>query len=282
MTKTMGYGNDYSFWDAKVKERFKDQLEKLGKVRYENFCVFKSPKGRWMAFHNTSYTDIKVYDLETLELVATDFYSKSVRNEDGSYNRELSTYASHTNASTFVPVYMPRNHGKYTSLDDMSGLVEEDWLSFCDWDRMISPPIAFNSWTIWAADFEFYVDVLDLREIDNGIIKKWPDVCSFEIPRSGYNVRDFVEIDADLIINRDKEINTTIPAQGDFVIDFNILQERKRDRFAFNTATGEIQFGDMHKEGFYEPKDTLPWEETRKRIDEYHAAKARTPDHAKL
>lgn len=281
-----GYGKDFTFWDNLVKERFKDQLEKLGTPRYRNWEVFKSPKGRWMAFHNKSYSDIKIVDLETLEPVIPYFYGKTVYNEDGSYNKDESVYDGfHTNVTSFVPTYLKRSYESnvtkkeeiyYTEICeiDESFIKDEEDI----WAKIISVPLAFNAYTYWAADFELYVDVIDLSEIDNGIIKKFTGQSSFIIPHGANRLGNYVKCDLDYYIDmKPKEgeegvfvsAGTTSRDRGEFHINFNILEEKSKGNLYFNDRSNKSVY--KIDETNCEVENCQPWEEVDRKQKEYKA-----------
>lgn len=267
-----GYGCDWTVWDALVRERFKEALDKLGVYKYRNFEVFKSPQGRWMAFHGSSYMDIRVVDLETCEVVCTNFYSNRVLNSAGEYDREKSFYIEHTNVSTCVPTYLKSVYDDYSVLCEPTDLESEgDKEDFTQWDKMISLPFAFNAFTYWAADWELYVDVLDLREIDKGIIKKWEGATSFVIPHGADHVRNYVKLD-DAGIIKPKDGNKEFTHA-----DFKVLEERTRDRFHVNNDGTDFKFYNMYKkgdEGLYKVEEDLPWQVGQRMMEEQRKKRA--------
>ena len=227
-----GYGHDWIHWDKFINTLYPKPTD----VKYENWYPFRSPKGIMMAFYNTSYGDIKVINLETKEIVVEEFYSHS------DTDPEKNWYKSHTNISTYVPSYWvikEKKHVKdhpekdilYTILDyDTDPLTEETLNSY---GQFKSLPVAFNAWTIWGIGTEFYVDVLDLREIDSGIIRKWKNI-QYIITRDASHVRDFIKHSTDVFDSED-----------DIICDFKVMEERWKDRLSIKGD--EFSFYDMYE-----------------------------------
>jgi hypothetical protein len=174
----------YSF--KKIDELFQPIKEKFGQPRYNNFYPFKSASGKWYAFWNDRYSDIKIWDVEKHEIVFTNYYS----------NLEPKYYAEHTNVSTYVPCYIfdsfelnGKEH-RFTVSDydiDESYDISLDDLHFV--------PFAFNASTIWGCDYEFYCDVLDLRRIDEGIVSTIKK--SYILSRDMNHVRDMIKVETE-------------------------------------------------------------------------------------
>lgn len=227
-----GYGHDWTNWDNFINAIYPRPAD----VRYQNWYPFKSPKGVMMAFYNNSYGDIRVINLETKEVVVNEFYS----HEDADPAKNW--YKSHTNVSTYVPSYWVLNEKNtdvkgvtteymFTMLDyDIDPLDEETLKSYGEFKSL---PFAFNAWTIWGMDFEFYVDILDLTEIDDGIIRKWKDV-NYVITKNADHVRNF--------IHHSTDINDT---EDDISCDFKVLEERWKDRV--HISKDGVYFYDMYK-----------------------------------
>lgn len=180
-----GYSLDWSYYDKMINGKF----QKPSDVRYDNWFPFKSPKEKWFAFYGKSYTDIFIYDFETKEHIKLNTYRGPEKNQ----------YWDHTNFSTYVPSYF-----NWTSVhkDKTYNIVSEDSNLDASYERhgltvdtLSFLPLAFNAWTIWAADYEFYVDVLDLSDIDNGNISVVDK--QYIISRDAHSMRDFVKIDLD-------------------------------------------------------------------------------------
>lgn len=212
-----GYGYDWTQWDNFINEKFPRPTN----VRYQNWQPFLSPKGVWMAFYNTGYSDILVVNLETNEVVINEFYS----HKDA--DPEKSWYKSHTNVSTYVPGYFScmeifKNKDDvtptYFSIPDYETESAEERASYGELKFL---PLAFNAWTIWGMDSEYYVDVLDLSKIDDGIIRKWQDV-NYIITRHAQHVRDFIHHDIEMW------------SKDDISTDFKVLEERWKERFRIN------------------------------------------------
>lgn len=233
-----GYGHDWTRWDEKLPwqrsaegVKYKGELTPLPNACYGNFYPFRSPKGRWMAFHNKYYSDIRIIDLKTYETVFEQFY------------RTPTYYASHTNFCTYVPGYMSSmsSDGKTRFFYNDHELDEDK-----DWDNFEEDigylPIAFNAWTIWACDYEFYVDILDLRQIDDGILKIYENKTSFIIPRSAGHVRNYVNVQLEW--NDDDDKVNPVPIAW----DIPYLEEKQKFRF-YNGEKG-FKFYDM-----YQPKE---------------------------
>lgn len=283
---TEGYNRDWTNWDAYVSHLW----PKPENVKYRNWYPFLSPKGRWLAFYNKSYTDINIIDLETKELVVRDFYSryrgydlidgKRVSMEGHVYN------GGHCNVSTYVP------HCVYTqfvssSADNkwlFSGLEDFDFDVFdpaktdeymsnknsgfkhhTDKRVLTSVPIAFNAYTYWAADFEFYVDLIDLSEVDNGVIKMI-DGGRFTIPRSAEHVRNYVNC------SFEGEDDPSKPQR--ISLRYNVLEEKGPFNFDKNDVNNESGLetwdGKWNK---VKHTEFLPWQEVEKLDKEREANK---------
>ena len=220
--------------------------------------LFFSPQGQKMAFYNTKYSDIRIVKIPTMEVVVDTFYS----------NKKENVYAHHANFSTYVPTYMTydyiRSDGELDSLVDIDSEFEEDPEAYMKENRekglryeIKSLPLAFNAWTIWACDYEFYVDVIDLSEVDNGIIRK--STCpGFTMTRSGKEVRNYIQTSISYWYSViDNKIDTTTK-ESNLIASFEYLERIERDRY-YVSSKG---FGDNHKTT-YEADSLLPWEKTR-------------------
>lgn len=254
-----GYGHDWTQWDKFINELYPRPKD----VRYENWYPFRSPKGVMMAFYNNSYGDIKIVNLETNEVVVDEFYSHS------DTDPEKKWYKSHTNVSTYVPSYwvikekmqmkdQPEKDIFYTALDyDIEE--GEDLKAYGEFKSL---PIAFNAWTIWAMDYEFYVDVLDLREIDSGIIRKWKNI-QYVITKDARHVRNFIKHSTDAYDSAD-----------DIGCDFKVLEERWKDRLSIRG--NDFSFYDMYevkskedaKTKGYTTTDKAQWMVDKERYEE--------------
>ncbi len=279
---TDGYGYDYAPWDRAVAEKFKTNLERLGPhQRYGKVEIFRSPKGRWMAFHNPQYTDIRVVDLETGDVVAKDVYAN--------FSVEPRVYDGfHANFTTFVPSYFRQMISVGTSYEQphLFSVTEYDDNDFqtVDWDTLLSVPLAFNSYTYWAADHEFYVDVLDLRDIDDGKIHLLKGT-GFTLIRSASHVRQFIKSDASSWVKirtaEEREAglqNESSAVHGKFVTDFTVLDQKEGLRLNFSTDGHLFDLHDYTKEksepGYKIERSTeLPWVGVQRREAEYKAKK---------
>lgn len=269
-----GYGTNFEAWDRAVAARFKDQLARLGSNhRYGVPEIFRSPKGRWMAFHNPKYSDVRVVDLETGEIVATDVYS----------NRDPEVYDGfHANFTMYVPSYfrtvLNLRNGDEPNLMHVSELDDKDFESV-DWDALVSIPLAFYSYTFWAADYEFYVELLDLREIDDGKIHVLKDV-GFTMARSASHVRQYVLADAESYIDLGppviengmkvyKPTGTNSAQRNEFGTGFRFLEERRGPHLFFG-VNGNERFsltvdGKGDKAIPVEREPELPWMKVQRR-----------------
>lgn len=252
----MGFGRDYSVWDKLVEDAIGQKVQALNEklktgYKYQNYYPFKSPKGKWFCFYGDTYADIRIYDLETLELVTKSFYS----------NMEKKVYAHHANYSSYVPGYYTSKykdeylfaHEEYTLGDEKDNLPTVDELQYSTF--------AFNAWTIWAADTEFYVDIIDLSDIDNGNVKLI-DKEVYIISRDTYSMRDMVNIDVENC-NSSK-----IDDPPDIYITYEILtktwgvmHQNKIPNYEKTNEDGEY--------GCYKNKDMLPWQELEIRLAEF-------------
>lgn len=262
-----GYGYDFAAFDkitAPLRER---AVEKWGKPAYQNWYPFRSPKGAWMAFHNTSYTDIRIVNLDTMDVVVDgDFYSHLHRDPDGQvdWRSPETVYGSHTNHSTYVPAY---------STHAIEPIGKTDMLVFDDYDfedgesldSVFSVPIAINAWTIWAADYEFYVDVMDLSLVDDGIVRHFHmnRLAGAAIPISASHVRNFVKPSTEhwVSIGPNKGEDDGAPT-----FDAHILTESHLGRI---TLDGEDKFHDIYAAGDKQQYSLLdpPWHEVRRRME---------------
>lgn len=210
------WGLNYDFLDEYFKYKFGEKLKKLPKVHYDNWYPFKSASGKWYAFHNDNYYDIRIIDMETLEPVVTQCFSNLETDPDFVPTEHVTDrsvwYAHHVNLSTYVPSYMRFMYeSKYAEphpmvrMDSTIGETEEDAyhlygnsktreevFAFLD-EHLEFVPVAFNAHTIWAADFEAYVDVIDLSEIDKGIVRVY-DIDPIIIPIEADTVRSVVRV----------------------------------------------------------------------------------------
>jgi hypothetical protein len=284
MTKREGYGHDWGAWDAYLEHK---GIVPPGEVRYGNWCPFWSPKGRLMAFYNKSYGDIQIIDLETKEVVVKDFYSRLRPMEDPER-----VYNHHTNCSTYVPSFIRYPHeSKFTANNEerhhrgFSHYVDQEWGGKDDLQEWLdtlankggeigSLPVAFNVWTIWACDYEQYLDAIDLRQVDDGIVKLWPSKKT-HIPINATHVRNYVQV----AIDHHSSEGGGIPDPDDVTVDFRFLEERWTDRISMKS--GEFHFYDMYKAKWnedqnvfgpvYEPDAKLPWQKTKERLDAHVA-----------
>lgn len=275
-----GFGYDYAPWDKAITEKFKDQLAKLGAhQKYGQVEIFKSPKGRWMAFHNPSYGDIRIVDLESGDVVAKDFYSST----------DPKVYGHHANFTTFVPSYFYENlyegkpeHGDKVrmNLSEVFDYEDSDFETV-NWDNLYSVPIAFNSWTIWAADNEFYVDAIDLRRVDEGVILPFKG-AGFTLTRGASHVRQFIKHDSSYWVKvRTQEEraagleNELSCDRGEFVVSFDFLEEKSGTRLMVAPKGELFKFEDGNKDADSEYQhDELPWVGLKRRMDEYEANRA--------
>lgn len=254
------WGHDYSVID-KLFEPFK---EKLGHYCYDNFYPFKSKSGKWYAFHNDQYSDIKIVEIETGKTVVKHFYSNK------------GVYLSHTNASTYVPAFVrgvyesPHTGRTIKTITNDHDFEDSENITL---DMIESVPIAINSWTIWAADYEFYVDAIDLRRIDEGIVRKlkFPQKV---ISRDCLQVRNVVECQTDYwyCIKKEGETDEELKARQDAVqptSDFKFLVENHDLRFSPKEPDHEEDIYDPNGvAGKYEVDEELPWQESKRWLDE--------------
>ncbi len=242
---TDGYGYNYAIWDTFITEKFSKQLKHLGNMQpYGQVEIFRSPKGRWMAFHNTNYYDIRIVDLETCEPVFENFYSYFDKDKTNQ------VYKHHVNFTTYVPTYFVDNFTtdgkKSLYLVKTYGFdCVEDMENF-DFNDLFSIPIAFNAWTIWGADFEFYVDVLDLREIDDGKLKMFKG-AGFTLVSTATHVRQYINnnpyIYANFVGKEAPDVNEH------FIAHFSVLEKKSNMTLEFGINSKEkFSFYDNSKD----------------------------------
>ena len=266
-----GYGHNYSAWDAFVEKNFGEQIRKLGPIQqYAKIEVFKSPKGRWMAFHHTDYTDIRIVDLETGDTVLKNFYSYF------NGKKEDRIYIHHVNFTTFVPTYSKSSYehkGKKETIfvdpTDYNSLKEMEDDAWNDLDSIMSLPLAFNSWTIWAADHEFYVDILDLREIDDGKLKIF-DGGGFTLTRSAGHIRNYIKGEPSFwikLVTPEERVagkeNALLSDKREFVVQFSYLEEVNKTHLNFSIDGTKFYLYDPYKKENreYKTKEKLPYQE---------------------
>lgn len=268
---TEGYGYDFAAFDAVTKPLLDKAVEKFGKHSYANWYPFKSPAGVWMAFHMPSYSDIRIINLDAMEVIVDgDFYSHLARSADGKadYRSSETVYASHTNASVYVPAFV---ESTYTTHEGKPGLIamndhelEGDELL----DNVRSVPLAFNAWTIWAADYEFYVDVIDLSEVDSGkvhLLDLGEARRGMSIPIGASHIRNFVKPSTEhwyRMADKEKGIEGGTVENATF--DAQILTEQHLGRLGLGKSRG---FHDIYGEkgSEYARKDA-PWRGLRDRL----------------
>lgn len=260
-----GYNYDWKFFDNLTNDLKIKAEEKFGKIRYNNWCPFKSPKGTMMAFHNSSYRDIRVINLDTMEIVINgEFYSHFDKEDE-----KNTVYSSHANHSTYVPSYWKFQSEKYEHVLNVDEIDEDNKHEFT-LDNMLSAPYAINDWTIWAADYEFYVDILDLSEIDSGKIRKFdispnPMMRNLSIPIEADHVRDYVKVDLEHWFHMNDPANDIPNTQSaNITMDIQILHEDHIGRVS-DIISNPNKFHDIcHDKKDYSLMNETPWEENKK------------------
>lgn len=276
----IGWGHDYSFVDKMFSTYFSESLKKLGGVKYNNWYPFKSPKGRWMAFHNTSYGDIRIVDLEANTVVATNFYSNfDVRPDAPKW------YMHHTNVASYVPgfiqyddtlnddkpVVFTLEDREMTSWLEDGSLVsiykeclsveadpsEQELISFV-FDKWQSTNFALNAYTYWAADFEFYVDILDLSRIDEGILAIYPKP-TYVMPIDTDNLRSMVKFEVESFLPLSKPDENGVQKvlhdePRSYAYSFEFLEKVQNFR-----ATSSKTYNPYGKNENYAADATPPW-----------------------
>lgn len=242
---------NYSFnkLDNYFKEKFKDQLEFLGKYPYKNFYPFKSPKGKWMAFHSKYYSDIRIVDLENPERIVYEGY----------YRDPNSKYSAHCNVNTYVPSYLvvPPNdstqYGFAISDNDFDDWLSDGSMKESQFENIDFLPLAFNVWTIWAADYELYLDVFDLSKIDDGILNCYKTDFKNTFPIECSDIRKHIKVEVEEwfpIKNQDESIEDFDKRLKDepFDISFAIkyLPEVWNQRFEFPSDKRTRDFYNMY------------------------------------
>ena len=281
-----GYGADWGVWDRWRRERHAAAIAALGTYAYGNLEVFLSPAGRWMAFHTDDYADVRVHDLEDGRLVATHVYSR-----DDHYGHTV-------NLSTYVPTFRRKvEHGRVgfapmhaAGMDRERGIVEAE---------LWSMPVAFNAWTVWGADHEQMIDLVDLSRIDEGVIALY-DRDPWSTTIGAGHVRDFVHAKMTYVLDTrpDPEragvsltTGTTGADRGEYVADLGVLVEDCSVRLDVrvgaaegavgrpSTVPGSARISSGDERGRRTPvaiAARLPWEEVRDRVAAYEAGKAAT------
>jgi hypothetical protein len=242
---------------------------------YRNFQPFKSASGRLYAFHDGGdYTDIRIHEVWTEDdglksrAVTSDFY------------RTKEHYDGHANYSTYCPCYFVRDSqyrgikgeivtSKQVVMDHSFDLVDQ-----VPWADVQFAPIAFNAFTYWAADTEFYVDTIDLSRIDEGQISLF-DRQRYVVSRTIDQVRDVIDFDG--WFHEDLR-RTGLFAEGDQNplpgISFNVrvLTEASEDRFQIGWPRGTAPVGRLGHysefegaNGWRSLKARRPWEEIAER-----------------
>lgn len=238
---------------------------------YLNFHPFKSASGRLYAFHDGgNYTDIRVHELWredgalTSRPVTSDFY------------RTKEHYDGHANYSIYCPSYFVRDSqykglkgeivkSKEVVMDHAFDAVDE-----VPWGEVQFAPVAFNAFTYWAADTEFYVDTIDLSRIDEGRISLF-DRKPYVVSRTMKQVRDVVDFSGWFYEDLRR---TTLFDEGDVKpspgINFNVrvLTEASEDQFQIGWPRGAAPVGRLGRFSEFEGtlgwravKTKLPWEE---------------------
>lgn len=279
---TEGYGHDFTNFDALTAPLLVKAEEKFGKHSYRNWYPFKSPKGDWMAFHMVSYSDIRIVNLDSMEIVVDgEFYAHIVKGADGKndWRHKDTVYNSHTNTSVYVPSYYIDTYDKGKDPEGNSCGVGHYAVNDREFDddestlgNMKSVPIAFTAWTIWAADYEFYVDMLDLSEVDEGRVsllspgEKFQGAC---IPISARHVRNWVKPEVDYWLGFGGH-----PDAAHATFDVQLLTEHHLGR----VELGGEKAGQMHdiyddeREPY--PRAKTPWVAMKERMDEGAAKRA--------
>ena len=268
------YGYTYKLLDALFQPMQDTLKSKIGKpVKYHNFYPFKSKSGRWYAFFNNSYSDIKIYDLETGELWFTNFYSYNPEFDFSENKRDSRIYYDHTNVSTYVPSFIKdsfilkeKEHVYYINDFSFDEDFEDSQLPKEELDFL---PIAFNMWTIWAADYEFYVDVLDLSDIDNKVVKIYNNI-SYTVSRSVDKVRDIIKVDSEfwMPIRREGETEEELYKRSltiKAISSISVLTENNNFRFEpvrneEGIDTDDYQINNTANKEMSKPNDLLPWQ----------------------
>lgn len=261
MTANEGYGRDFTAFDALTAEMKARAVEKFGSVKYQNWCPFRSPKGTWMAFHNSAYSDIRVVNLDTMSVVVDgDFYAHFDKED-----KTKTVYGSHVNSSTYVPSYA-------STIEQTESGTNREFIYDRDdhdfeaepLDIIMSVPLAFNAWTIWAADYEFYVDVLDLSKIDEGIVTRLDVGKPLVIPIGAEHVRNYVNPSSEHWHRLgDKTTGTPGGMREEVTFQAEMLTEVFVGRM---DAVGRRALHDIYTEGSPDfPAAKRPWEALRDR-----------------
>lgn len=257
---------------------------------YRNFHPFKSSSGRLYAFHDGgNYTDIKIHEISRVDgvlqgrPVTADFY------------RTKEHYDGHANYSVYCPCYFVRD-AEYRGL---SGEIVKsrqvimdhafDAVDEVPWSEVRFAPVAFNAFTYWAADTEFYVDTIDLSRIDEGLISLF-DRKPYVVPRTIEQVRDVIDFagwyyeDLRRTFLFEEEDATPLPG-----IDFNVrvLTEASEDRFQIGWPLGTAPAGRMGRYSEFEGtlgwrslRAKLPWEDVAERSVEVARKRAEPSEDA--
>lgn len=138
-------------------------------------------------------------------------------------------------------------------------------------DAVEFAPIAFNAWTYWAADEEFYVDTLDLSRIDEGVVAVF-DRKPYVVSRGIRQVRDVVEFGGGFPVDVDRSVEWYAKDGRSSGLDFDVrvLTETFEDKVEVRLPPGyppPDRLGlrsvprDWTPPRWYPPKATLPWQD---------------------
>lgn len=231
---TIGWGHTF-----KHLTNFLNSKNTLGNYRYKNYYPFKSKSGKWYAFWNQGYSDIKIYDLETKQIVIEKFYSSGTG------------YNPHTNHSVYVPSFIPI---KDYVVDDneFDEWIDDGSLTLDNFEQIQFVPYAFNAWTVWAADYQFYVDIIDLSEIDSGVVKRVKNK-GYTIPIDAEHVKNFVKMNTNSLHTMDKKDPVLYSS------DFIVLEETYRDRIIYDENLDKPILKNIYDKTVYETENDPPY-----------------------
>lgn len=127
---------------------------------------------------------------------------------------------------------------------------------------------AFNASTIWAADYELYIDTLDLREIDDGKLYRVKVPHLRTLPIGIKDIRQFIRLIGDVCVPirlNDKETEEEFEARKAAstprslaLFDVHMLVKDNRDRFDFATPIYDMY--QKEKDRYYVRENRAPWQ----------------------
>lgn len=225
---------DYNGWDelCPYKQKKDGIYYKNKKIletpSYRNFYPFITKSGKWFAFYNQTYSDMKIINLETLEIVVDKFYRKEGK------------YSAHCNIETYVPgfLFVEMENNENYSLNDHSRYINKEKITQNN-SKQYYFPFAFNGYTFWACDYEIYIDMFDISDIENGNISLLKQQWAI-LPIDLYRIRNY--------ISAKKESWVSANEEEKFSLDFKVLQETYPEKFnrCWLDQNDSTDYSDLH------------------------------------